>query len=352
MMAPYPQIRRRLAAFGIDRLKLSTFSHDKRVVRRMEAQVDALIADHQVAVLRALATGVITLPMLDDYARSAPLTGAGLTVLVRGVVRLTDALDEIFPDETSRYRLSFRRVLAVAPDALVRDLITLDWSGIVDACTSVADAWHLRRALSRFLTLWYGGKHVQARHDVLAVFPSLPAEEERVPEITPALFALIVHAARADLRATFVTLAATGLRVGEYLRLQPEHLNHATHTIRVPGTKTAAAKKPISVDAALWPVVVAAVPSPLRYRRLNMEWRAALFVAGAGPEHRLHDLRHAHGQWAIDGGAAESRVQRSLRHTNAAMTRRYTMTDDTRAVSSALLTALAPALASATTEDA
>ena len=345
MMAPYPQIRRRLAAFGVDRLKLSTYTHDKRVIRRMEAQLDALIADHQVGVLQALAKGTITLPMLDDFARSAPLTGAGLTVLIRGVVSLSEALDEVFPDAGHRYRLSWRRVTALYPDAVVRDLPTLDWPAVVETCTSVADAWHLRRAVSRFLTLWYGGKHVQARHDVLQAFPSLPPEEERVAEITPDLFAAIVQAARADVRPSFVALAATGLRVGEYLRLQPEHLNAETHTIKVPGTKTAASRKPITVDAALWPIVAAAVPSPLQYKRLHMEWRAALFVAGAGPEHRLHDLRHCHAQWALDGGAAEARVQRSLRHTNPAMTRRYTMTNDTRSVSTALLTALAPVLA-------
>jgi integrase len=344
MMAPYPQIRRRLVALGIPRLKLSTFSHDKRVVRRMEAQVDALIADHQVAVLRALADGTITLPMLDDFARSAPLTGAGLTVLVRGVVPLSEALDTIFPDETSRYRLSFRRVLAVAPTATVRDLGSLDWGVIVDACTSVADAWHLRRALSRFLTLWYGGKHVQARHDILASFPALPQEPERTPGLTPDVFAAIVQAARADLRAPLVTLAATGLRIGEYLRLTPAHLDHATQTIRVPGTKTYRSAAPIAVDPALWPIVVAAVPSPLRYRRFHAEWRAALFVAGVGPEHRIHDLRHAHGQWAIDGGAAERDVQRSLRHTNSAQTRRYTMKDDTLRVSSSLMASLNPVL--------
>ena len=39
---------------------------------------------------------------------------------------------------------------------------------------------------------------------------------------------------------------------------------------------------------------------------------------------RLHDLRHAHGQWPVNAGVPEAAVQASLSHTNGAMTARYT----------------------------
>ena len=68
----------------------------------------------------------------------------------------------------------------------------------------------------------------------------------------------------------------------------------------------------------------AGIPSPLQYKHFRLQFKAALEAAGLPLTTRLHDLRHAHGQWAIDGGAPEALVQVSLRHTQASTTRRYT----------------------------
>jgi hypothetical protein len=51
---------------------------------------------------------------------------------------------------------------------------------------------------------------------------------------------------------------------------------------------------------------------------------------------RLHDLRHALGQWAHDAGVPLSRIKEMLRHTTLAMTERYARTSATRQVSSAV----------------
>jgi integrase len=51
---------------------------------------------------------------------------------------------------------------------------------------------------------------------------------------------------------------------------------------------------------------------------------------------RLHDLRHALGQWSHDAGVPLSRIKEMLRHTTLAMTERYARTAATRQVSSAV----------------
>lgn len=349
-------IRVRLAHLGIPRLEISARSTKPAIVARRRVLVERLVEDGQVDVLRALADGRLSIVTLDDYARAHPLTGAGLLSLVRGFVPLRHAVDDTLPAmgrseaTRSRYRLSLDKLITLRPALTVRGLASLDWSALRPLFHSPADWNHLRRAVSRFATVYYGGKHQPARHAILAAIGPLEHEAHRVPDLTPALFRTIVSKVRPDLRPAFVALAATGLRVGEYLRLTPDHLRPATRSLVVPGTKTATSRATVTVDPALWPVVVAAVPAPLGYRWLRLHWKAALKAAGAEPSLRLHDLRHAHGQWAVDAGVPEARVQRSLRHSTAAMTRRYTTTADTGAVSSALATALAGAVEAASGE--
>ena len=43
---------------------------------------------------------------------------------------------------------------------------------------------------------------------------------------------------------------------------------------------------------------------------------------------RIHDLRHCYGQWLADARVPEARIQVGMRHTTAAMTRRYTKQRD------------------------
>ncbi len=354
MMAPHPMIERRLTRLGLPRLRVSAGSSTARVIRRRESLIDQLIDDGQVAVLRAIIDESLTVAMLDDYAREHPLTGAGLVVLVRGQttigVAFADALKRMGQGKTrTRYGVSLAQIRAEYGDAVkVRDLATLDWPRLLDTRKSAADANHVRRTMSKFLSVWYGKQH-PARYAVLAAFPPMKAERGRVPELTPERFARIITAARADIRPGLVLLALTGLRVSEYLALTPAHLRSETHRIVVPGTKTDASAATVAVAPEFWPVIVAAVPSRVQYRRFWHLWSEALRACKL-TDLRIHDLRHAHGQWAMDAGAVESKVQRSLRHTSAAMTRRYTMTNDTRSVSALLTTAIGPALAAIAAE--
>jgi integrase len=159
---------------------------------------------------------------------------------------------------------------------------------------------------------------------------SLPRAKEptgRVPELPPALFWRIVGETPEHVRSCYVTLASTGMRVGEYLALDESHLRPLTREVLVPGTKTEASSDVISVGEEAWKHIVATVPSPVRYKWLYTHWKRACRACGA-PDLTLHDLRHFYGQALVDAGRPEASVQQSLRHVDPTMTRRYTKRRD------------------------
>lgn len=355
-MTQHPRIRRRLESLGIaKRLDISADSHTRKVVRRREAHIDALIDDGQVRVIQALLDGVITIAMIDDFAREGSLAGSGLVQLIRGQATLRAAVDALWPKETAaatalRYRLSFDQILQSVPEArreslLVRELEALDWPAIIAARTSASDAHHVRRAVSRFCTLWYDGKHKDARHAVLKRFPPLPPLRPRTPDLSPAMFVRILQKVREDLRAPLALLAITGMRWGEYWGLRPSHLRHDVHQIHIPGEKTDGSYRTVQVHPLFWPIICAAVPAPLAYRRFWEQWALALGKLHWRGRFRIHDLRHCHAQWAIQGGAHAMQVQRSLGHATAGQTIEYATAAETLSVSTALVPAFATAMA-------
>jgi integrase len=189
---------------------------------------------------------------------------------------------------------------------------------------SPADWNHLRRAVSRFLSTLLGDKWHPFRRLVLKDFPRAKEPKARVPDLSPAVFWKIVNAAPVHLRSAYVTLAATGLRVGEYLRLTHAELRPANYSLRVRGTKTAGSDDVVVVGKAWWPWVKNAVPAPLGYAWLRKHWNracSAVHVTGV----TLHSLRHCCGQWAVNAGVPEAQVQAALRHETASTTRIYTL---------------------------
>jgi len=325
------RIRRRLARLGIPQLDINARTRVAKVYAARAGVVDQLIADSQVEVLRALASGALAIEVVASYVREHGAGGSGLAAQVRLASGLWDALEDTLPHmgaseaTRARYTLSRDQLNRRLPaGATVRDLLTVDWVTMRAAWTTSASDWmHLRRMLSRFLSVYLGGKHHPVRHEVLARIPRA-AEVERVTELSPAQFHRLVEAARPDLRAPLWTLVLTGMRMGEYLRCDREHLRPAQYGVMVPGSKTAAATALVRVAPALWHWIDAGVPSPLQYKAFRAAFKAALKAASLPITTRLHDLRHAHGQWAVQAGAPEAMVQVSLRHTQAATTRRYT----------------------------
>ena len=229
----------------------------------------------------------------------------------------------------ARYRVSAKKLETVLPGArVVLDLEAVDWERVAaEWAGSPSDWMHCYRMLSAFLTRHFGGKRVGRAHPFrLKVMDLLPrkVEPKRVPSLTPALFLRLVASTDDFVRPAYMTLALTGLRVGEYLALRREHLRPDTYEIEVPGTKTATSAAVLPIDPAAWPWIDRAVPCPLGYRRLWGRWKAACRAEGVG-DLRLHDLRHCTGQWLTNARVPESMTQVYLRHADPAMTRRYTV---------------------------
>jgi integrase len=169
------------------------------------------------------------------------------------------------PKTVRRYRLSSAKLLRVAPQRqIVKDLDELDWDDLAsrwpdkdgrEGKASPSDWMHLYRAVSRFLTVHLGGGRVGEHHPWRAkVMDLLPRKRERkrVPDLPPAVFLRVVARTPEDLRPAYVTLAATGLRLGEFLALERSHLRAGTFEIEVPGAKTDDSAAIIPIDPKLW----------------------------------------------------------------------------------------------------
>jgi integrase len=152
----------------------------------------------------------------------------------------------------------------------------------------------------------------------------LRSERSRVPDISPDLFWEIVSRTPEHAQPCYIVLAASGMRLGEYLRCTAADLDMINHGIRVPGTKTAASADTVFVHADLWRSVELAIPAPLQRRRIWVHWKRACRAVGR-PELRIHDLRHFFAQIADVQGATTESVMAALRHTNPATTRGYKM---------------------------
>lgn len=240
--------------------------------------------------------------------------------------RVFEAMERLRPSQRAELRHAVRHF---GPEMKIRDLVLLskvDWKVIAASWgTSNADWNHMRRSLSAVLTtLFHDDTTHPVRREVISAMPLLP-EVERIPDLPPALVWRILEQLPDHARNFPMVLLVTGLRVGEYERLEPHHLQHDSCRIEVPGTKTDASHDYVEVSPDVWPVVVRGVPSPYRYGWMRRVFREACEKAGVEGV-TLHDLRHCHGQWAMENGAEEHEVQAQLRHRSIAMTRRYVKT--------------------------
>src|SRR2546425_11623992 len=123
-------------------------------------------------------------------------------------------------------------------------------------------------------------------------------------------------------------MVATGVGPGEIVRCEATDLLPHTRSLRVYSTKDGRkGAQTIPLSAELWEWARRAIPCPVKQDQLYRLWKKACKAAGAG-ELRLYDLRHAYGQWLVDAGVPEARVQVGMRHNTAGMTRRYTKQRD------------------------
>lgn len=317
--------------------------HNKRV-----AMLRHLYEKGRLELLRAIRDDRLSIPeVYDAHLTDRIPTLASDIALHR---RLTDAATDWLPKsaraENTRKRyecswLAFQRAKVLPDDAVVADLATVDWEAVQARWVGGATDWnHLRRMISRFLSMLLGDKWHPFRRGVMARIPREDEGEGRVPDLSPEQFWKVVEQEPdPDLQAAFVAILATGFRVGEFCALVETDLRPILHGVRAPGRKRSGRFKSQEsvepVDKRLWKWVRRAIPCKITHWALRRHWRDACDRAGV-TDVRLHDLRHCYGQWLTNEGRPEAAIQSGLRHKTASMTRRYTKQRDRQTNAEAL----------------
>jgi integrase len=345
------RIRRSLGKVGrLGRLQIRV-SGNARFVRACETAIDKLIDDGQVDVLRALRDGKVMIAELVDVDRQGKLSGSNILTSVVLSRRLWPtwkaAIEEMGDSERTRKRYHvtrralMRELLASdlprhAPILALRDV---DWRKLRQRWLrrrSPSDWNHVTRGVSHFLTVALGDKWHPFRREVTSQFKTAKERVRSANLSTSDLWRIVEHA-REDIRPVIVTLAAAGLRIGEYLSLEGEaSLVHSTCTVVVRG-KTGERK--VAVDERFWPWVVAAAEPPLAYKRLRHLFGEACRAAHVHGV-TLHSLRHLYGETASDAGAPLGHVKNALGHENLSTSERYTRTTEARETARKVGTAL------------
>ena len=341
------RIDRRFKSIG--RLAIASGTTNKRRFEKLNAMLTELYEDGLLDILTGLKARRWTLQQVYQAKRAGRLPYLASEMAL--ATNLWEAIAAWLPESANgsntrkRYGVSFKslqRAGVLPPSARIADLKAANWALLHGRWSGGSADWNrLRSAVSRFLTMTLGDKYHPFRRAVMAQFPRAAESSGRVPDLSPALFWRIVSAAPQHVRPAYVALAATGLRVGEYLALEPHHLQPITHSLRVPGTKTASSEATIQIGDEAWEWVRSAVPSPLRYKWLYRHWKRACTAAGA-PDLTLHDLRHFYGQMGAETGLPEAKIQQALRHRDASMTRRYTRQRDRGEVAAGVASILFP----------
>lgn len=232
-------------------------------------------------------------------------------------------------------------------DATVGDLMVLPWETLAAEWGGSGTDWmHLKRALSRFITLHMADKWDEFARKLRQRIPT-KRERKRRPLLSITQFKAIAERMPAHAALVVWFLVVTGVRLEEFENTKPEHLNDELHTYLVPGAdKNEVGDFPLGIDPRWWSYVKAAVTGRRIARStLRQHWKNACRLEGIVGGRRgitLHDLRHCHGQWYINAGGQESKAQASLRHENPGQTRDYVMQFATGEVSRALYDALQP----------
>lgn len=330
----------------IGRITVSSGSKTIAGWRQATALLTTLYERGELDVLRAIKAGTLTVKEVLA-AEKAKAFGRGdalqLLALRRPLWATVDAWTATDDGVTmDRYRVSLKKLKTLSglgDRATIADLGTVDWKALkAHADFKSASDWNaLRRAVSRFLSVTLGDVYHPARRAVLAKIERAPSRPRRV-EVTAADFWTLIAAVPEVARAGVVTLAVTGMRLGEYERTRKSHLHKQADgsvLVDVQGTKTAGSTAVVRVAASLAPWVKAGVPMALK--RL---WFRRCFKKGAKaigrPELRLHDLRHCTAMFALDGGAGIHAVRDLMRHEGAAQTLDYTRSGNVAAASDAI----------------
>ncbi len=236
-----------------------------------------------------------------------------------------DTSDRLFPRSHTgiRYRDSLAALMretGIRPSDPILRLRTVAWDRLAEGWPASPDDWnHLRRAVSRLLSLLVGKKH-PLRLEIVAQIPIKPTVARQVLLPLERLSELPLLLGTAD-RRHVALLLATGLRKGEWERLTPEHLAGGW-VLAVPGTKTAKAVRTFRLDPRVHLLASEALANPRSEWHLRQALAAASRRLGIGGI-RIHDLRHLAGQLAEKALWPDGVVNYWLGHAPG-MTQRYT----------------------------
>lgn len=313
----------------------------------------------QVDVLVAFKKGDFTWGDLLQAKRNKRLGSASLASDLRLMQPYGETVRRILPamgksaGARNRYESALLTTLPTYAKldltAPVSGLVTLDWRLAWTAMASLAPASRnrVRSAVSRLLTLVLGSKHHQTRLDVLTAMGPMETEPEEARDISVAEFWTLMDHVPDPLVPSYVVLATTGMRIGEYLSCTDRSLRRFP-SIAVAGKEGA---RVVEVDPALEPIVRQAIPcrvakapkhpGPIqndgRYKRLYRALKAASDDTGilCTP----HTLRHFYAAEGVERIDAVF-VQHALGHKTPAMTARYAKRKSNRRVATAVAGAL------------
>lgn len=335
----------RIPGFGFpqDRFRLSARTHRVTTLKRRKALVQQCAELGQGDVLRALRSGDLAWEALEEAARKGRLADASLAADLRLKANLAEAIDRTLPRmgpteiTRERYRVALAGLWMLGFDRATSTVADLrrdreDWTeALATWPASNATKNNVRTAVSRFLTRFLGTVHHPFRLEVL--------HEDRWRKLSVAkrvkgfdhgefwpLMALVPERAI----PSYVVLAASGMRVGEYLHpaIRVDEAHHVIHTVGKTGPKTYA------VDASAWAYVHQAIPcrvsrmtkSPTRLQNDPRYRRLYVWIRKAGEALGLrispHDLRRLYVRLGVEA-KGQVATQHAVGHETPAMTAEY-----------------------------
>src|SRR6266702_3801809 len=232
---------------GVGRVAIASGATTATEFHKRDALLTRLYDQGRLDLLRAIQSGKLNVTevyaadrteQLDTLTGDRALLSANLWEAVKNWIPTSAPAKQT----RRRYATSFgtlERSGVLKPSAAVADLASVDWRALTAIWKGGPSDWnHLRRAVSRFLTLYLGDVHHPMRRAVVKAIPTRK-EHSRVPDLPLSLFWSIIEKAPEYLRPAYITMAALGLRVGEYLRLTKDHLLPHSLSVRIPATNTA-----------------------------------------------------------------------------------------------------------------
>ncbi len=174
----------------VGRIALASGTADRERFTRYDDLLTELYEEGQLDVLKKIKAREITIREVYDARRKRrPITAS--RSLRKNLWDAVEAWLGTAHGPAGRYAVSFNQLSrsgVLSSGAKVSALGRIDWEILRDNWQGGPSDWnHLRRAVSRFLTVILGDVHHPFRREVMKMIP-LQHEVERVPDLRPTRF--------------------------------------------------------------------------------------------------------------------------------------------------------------------